>query len=661
LNRPAIAGYRALLLLLKHGVSGVNKLNSAVWKKWAPVALTYPINSGEEELHWEIIRLFYQNVPKECIKWLNKIIDMENMKGYIFITRKFERCWDDRLSQAILFKLNDNPKLKATCLETLLDELFQHSYAPVKQYCYSFIEHEKTTDDYFEKKVSIISSLLANADISDWEILWPLVRSNNEIGHAIAYKVASQADYKRIAFIEIIPITELGEFYIWLAKEFPHKTDPQFDTAHTVGPREQVAHFRDRILERIKNRGTAEAIETIQKIKTTLNLPWLDFTLQQVREINAEKSWKPLSPKQIIRLGPKYNELESNEDIGLTTRIAVNPCQIIRIIHLSDLHINSGDDITSLRNPLIADLNRFKEQHGYNKPDFLVISGDLTNQATPEEFIKAKEFVETVLRDCGLASSSCIIAPGNHDLHWLKNMYEFQEGRLVNRAHLKEGEYVSLDNNHHYLIRNQSTYPQKFSSFADFYLSIMSKPYPMAFEEQCPVSEVYLNEIQFLNLNSCWEIDQYFPNRSSINLGALARGLADSPNTGILKIAVCHHPISGNEKIPNTDFLEQLKNAGIRIVLHGHVHTKGIESISYYDLVRRMYAIGAGSFGAPVHARPESVPRMYNIIEIYGRERIRVYTRAKDTVGGDWRAHAIWPISGQLSGQQEYYEIDMRS
>lgn len=70
------------------------------------------------------------------------------------------------------------------------------------------------------------------------------------------------------------------------------------------------------------------------------------------------------------------------------------------IAHLSDLHFGRVD--AGLLEPLAA----FVE---VAKADVLVISGDLTQRAKPEEFIAARTFLDTF-------SMPKIIVPGNHDV-----------------------------------------------------------------------------------------------------------------------------------------------------------------------------------------------------------------------------------------------------
>ena len=83
----------------------------------------------------------------------------------------------------------------------------------------------------------------------------------------------------------------------------------------------------------------------------------------------------------------------------------------------------------------------------------------------------------------------------------------------------------------------------------------------------------------------------------------------------LLRIGVWHHPVTGNEKIEKDAFMEQLQTANFRIVLHGHVHEERAD-LMYYQHRKSINVVGAGSFGAVTKDRPESTPRMYNLLEV---------------------------------------------
>jgi 3',5'-cyclic AMP phosphodiesterase CpdA len=70
------------------------------------------------------------------------------------------------------------------------------------------------------------------------------------------------------------------------------------------------------------------------------------------------------------------------------------------VAHLSDLHFGRVD--TQLLDPL-------RRRIAAMKPDLVVISGDLTQRAKPEEFREARRFLDTL-------PQPQIVVPGNHDV-----------------------------------------------------------------------------------------------------------------------------------------------------------------------------------------------------------------------------------------------------
>lgn len=172
-------------------------------------------------------------------------------------------------------------------------------------------------------------------------------------------------------------------------------------------------------------------------------------------------------------------------------------------------------------------------------------------------------------------------------------------------------------------------------------------------------------------MNSAWEIDEYYKERSGINLSALANGLHQAKSqikkahtegrlhkdTKVLLIAVWHHPVTANEKIAQDAFLDQLRQEDFRLCLHGHVHEDRTDIVGYSHPDRKIYVAGAGSFGAPVRERPESIPRLYNVLEVWrDHSKIRVHTRCLRKDGGAWEGRAIWPGDNKTE-RRTYYDI----
>jgi hypothetical protein len=133
------------------------------------------------------------------------------------------------------------------------------------------------------------------------------------------------------------------------------------------------------------------------------------------------------------------------------------------------------------------------------------------------------------------------------------------------------------------------------------------------------------------------------------------------PETGVLRVAVWHHPITGNEKIHETAFTDRLLQADVRVCLHGHIHEDRADLVNYLHPERRLHVMGAGSFGAPTHHRPESVPRLFNLLEVQrDLQQIRVHTRCLRKQGGAWGAWTVWP-GEQRGTKRAFYEVTLPS
>jgi GTPase SAR1 family protein/predicted phosphodiesterase len=344
----------------------------------------------------------------------------------------------------------------------------------------------------------------------------------------------------------------------------------------------------------------------------------------------------------------------------------------MRILHLSDLHFNKDDDPLAQLQPLLRDIRDRDGGLGFDHLDYLILSGDLTNHGTAEEFDGVYRFVSELIKRFELSAGRCVIVPGNHDLSWETEVYNWHPKRRVVLNKLKPGSYVTQGDG--YLIRDDSAYPRRFENFDRFYHELIQLPYPLDPAAQCVPILFDDARLQFLALNSAWEIDEYHRERSSINQSALAAGLLDADeqiararrdgrmaqDAKVLRIAVWHHPVTGNEKISNDAFLEQLQQEHVKLCLHGHVHEDRADVIGYLHPRRAVYIAGAGSFGAPVNTRPESTPRLYNLLEVWrDHSKIRVHTHCLRKDGGAWEGWAVWP-GAQATERRTYYDIQLK-
>ncbi|HPO15898.1 MAG TPA: metallophosphoesterase [Candidatus Hydrogenedentes bacterium] len=344
------------------------------------------------------------------------------------------------------------------------------------------------------------------------------------------------------------------------------------------------------------------------------------------------------------------------------TKAATGP---IRLLHLSDLHFTVDTPIQARLQWLLDDL-KLDGGLGFKTLDYLVVSGDFTNKGCTEGFEKAYEFVSGLTQEFGLSAERCIFVPGNHDTVDLQEAYDWRD----TKDGLKEGEWVAQGDI--VLVRNASKYPLRFKPFSDhFYHKFLQRPYPTDYAEQGMVVPFWETGIQFLTLNSCWQIDRFNRKRSGVLPEAVANALKqaqkqeeDARKSGqlakekpLLRIAVWHHAVSGKESMADVDFLGNLQKNHVKLVLHGDVHEMRSDLIGYRH-EKKIHVVGSGSFGARAEDRPEATARLYNVLEIArDLKSVRVHTREQRQPDGAWDGWHEWPDPEGGKGRVAYYDI----
>jgi predicted NACHT family NTPase len=305
IHRPAYAGYRALRLLLQEAPDFLSGIPSDVWKKWAPITLAYGITGGkeDEEDQQKLINMAYKHAPGEIIYTLVVLVDKEDKElGEIYIIRKVEGCWDERLANALLAKVKDN-KLKPGSIGSLLSILLDHNVKEAKKFAESCVPLLPPSGVDERSRAIIASVLMAHAEDAGWSVVWPGIQQDIEFGREMISMVAHRYHRLESKFEERLTEEHLADLFIWLVHQYPHSEDPKHEGAYTVGPRDSIAHFRDGILENLKQRGTQKACEEIQR--TIIELPeltWLKWTLTQARAITRRRTWNPPRTEDIMKM-----------------------------------------------------------------------------------------------------------------------------------------------------------------------------------------------------------------------------------------------------------------------------------------------------------------------------------------------------------------------
>lgn len=306
--RPAMAGYKALVLLKKKNPDFLDSLSTDIWSKWAPVIMGYPESvgiAGRDTTFLELIRQAYQKTPKEIIDSLYVLIDKDNSEhGNLFILRKIDGCLDDPLQNALLSKAKDI-SLKPGSFQDLLSILIKSGHSESNDYAKALLtDFLNGNDELRERAQAAALALIIQANDAGWDTVWPAIQLNTDFGKSLFLLLPDSLRHSSTKTLaDRIGEEAAGALFIWLSKYFPRQEDTKEEGAHWVGPRESLANYRDGLLEFLKTKGSQEAIKAIEHIKQEIpDMDFLNFYLISARENLRRKSWIPLSPDDFLLL-----------------------------------------------------------------------------------------------------------------------------------------------------------------------------------------------------------------------------------------------------------------------------------------------------------------------------------------------------------------------
>lgn len=516
-------------------------------------------------------------------------------------------------------------------------------------------EHPRTEVAYrFSGSIeTIYASLVVRLSYTDY------FRRQDQWKHAVEFSLGGN----RLGF-SMRQIEEgTGELEIYFhpgISEFDRVTFIRFVTDHLrakgIDIQEQIRLYCPKCSKEVINR---EAIETrIRYGKLDIPCQFCDTAVvipRSVEEIYRRDPSLGEKQQQLAEIVEQRTESEVKQFRADQVQYTAAEDHRIHVLHLSDLHFTDDTFADVWRTQLESDLI---QELGIHRLEYLVISGDVANRSTEEEYDAAFAMVDGLVKRFGLDGSRVVIVPGNHDLNWdlCEQAYPFVPKRklpspLPEERWIPAGEAGAL-------LRDDALYRERFAHYNTyFHRRVYSGQYnPLDDVDQFLFVERPEDRILYLGLNSSWQLDHHFRTRAGIHMPALTKALdllQDGKYNGWLKVAVWHHPVTGKEMM-NDEFMQLLAVHGFQIGLHGHIH-EASQGFYHYDDRRKIHIIGAGTFGAPVHEQVTGIPLQYNLLTFDPKTGVMtVNTRKKEKTDGAWSADARW---GDKNDPKSWYRF----
>ncbi len=303
--RPAGAGYRGLILLLREAPDFLKQIPSEGWKRWAPIILAYPESShtDNEKSRDQLMKITYQNAPDEIISTLLTLIDKENKDHKcIFITQRIQSCWDDKLANALLIKAKDE-NMHPKSLDCLIRDLLDHQAEEAQKFVESLLQSPlPTTEIARQRAMAAAKALMMHAEDAGWAVVWQAIQEDPEFGYEVISEIAH--DSKEIAekIGKTLLESQIADLYIRLVYQYPYAEDPKPKRLSRVSRNESVKRFRDAILNYLRDRGTNQACEALKIISREFpDKKWLKWMLLEAQNITRRLTWVPPNPEVILK------------------------------------------------------------------------------------------------------------------------------------------------------------------------------------------------------------------------------------------------------------------------------------------------------------------------------------------------------------------------
>lgn len=337
----------------------------------------------------------------------------------------------------------------------------------------------------------------------------------------------------------------------------------------------------------------------------------------------------------------------------------------MKILHVSDLHITGK--WKSLEEIWIAPAALLSKERPF---DFIVVSGDLSQRAAAEEYLRLKDFALGELLPLlkhPTERERIIFVPGNHDTSWgeqvgdsvfrqlclgeelkkdplalaraIRDAREHPEttSRRFSVSPMGHGELFEVDPKKRYADRFT-----RVQGFLDgFYDGALSsgdhRPFDLlavASGSDWSAHAFGAENIIFIGLNSCatndrfWEGARFAPEAIAHAQKHVTSFLTATPNATV--VAVWHHGFASELGRPDRLAMGDLGlvyNLGARIGFHGHSHVADGAELAMLD--GRMAVIATGSLAAGGAELPEGTGNQLSICEL-GRGRVDVRTFSLD-------------------------------
>ena len=299
------AGYKAFLLLTNEQSDSLTSLSEDVWAYWTPIFFGPFGHNGDREVQKLLIATAYEKVPESVATRLKEIIQHEIGKEdrYISVFELVENIWDQRIASTV-FSMLEEAQTKPPCWGRILHVLLTHCDEEARLLAESKLSLPlpKAEND----RATALQAALVLMELKDdaaWQVIWPILQTEAEFGRDLIKEFAYELHHDPKEFVSKLTEASVADLFIWLVRQFPYGTDPQYDGPHSPSKEDAARELRTRLINFLEKIGTPASCKAIEHIMQALpELDWLKIVSIEARKNTLQTTWRPLEPKEILEI-----------------------------------------------------------------------------------------------------------------------------------------------------------------------------------------------------------------------------------------------------------------------------------------------------------------------------------------------------------------------
>lgn len=303
LHYPAVAGFRALLLLANENPAAFEALPRDVWQRWMPAIFRLHYYDERYE-HRLLTAKAFDRAPENAADWTIRVVNEENKEGEnLWVLQKLPEKWDDGFGTALSEQIRQR-KLKPQCFNQLLTALLGHHVLGALDFTRSQVSFRVPKSA--KRRQSALHAarlLMIYGEQGDWPRVWNLIKKNAGFGKDLIQGFGHDYGHSPAGIMKTLLEADVSALWEWMLAQYPVAEDPDRSRGGDVTTRYAMANLRDSLISHLANVGTTTACNELQRlIDKYPQFDWFRRMLLLGQEQVRRLTWKPVSPGNFFQL-----------------------------------------------------------------------------------------------------------------------------------------------------------------------------------------------------------------------------------------------------------------------------------------------------------------------------------------------------------------------